>query len=132
MRKYSKGRHARHGVYWFVYVLLGPVGLPLHQIYDAYRKRFGIESTYRLMNQVRARTSRRRPELRLLFVGVALCLINIWVYLKWTYLGQPRCGGRTVHQERFRLAMFRQFLLEAIKTIYGVVQSVRRPLIPPS
>ena len=63
MRKYSKGRYARHGVYWFVYVLLGPVGLPLHQIYDAYRKRFGIESTYRLMNQVRAKTSSRRPEL---------------------------------------------------------------------
>ena len=129
VRKYSKGRYSRHGVYWFIYVLLGPVRLPLHQIYDAYRRRFGIESTYRLMNQVRARTSSRRPELRLLFVGIALCLINIWVYLKWTYLGKPRQGGRNVHQSLFRLAMFRQFLLEAIKAIYGAVQSIKPPWV---
>ena len=34
------------------------------------------------MNQVRARTSSRSPGLRLLYVGVALTLVNIWVYLK--------------------------------------------------
>jgi putative transposase len=127
VRKYSKGRYGRHGVEWFAYVLLGPIRSPLHQIYEEYRLRFGIESTYRLMNKVRARTSSRSPGLRLLFVGIALTLANIWVFLKWAYLGWPRRGGRDVWAELFPLTMFKQFLIEAIKAIYGAVQSVSLP-----
>jgi len=122
--KYSKGRYGRHGVEWFAYVLLGPIRSPLSQIYEDYRLRFGIESSYRLMNKVRARTSSRSPGLRLLFVGVALTLVNIWVFLKWAYLGRPRRGGRDVLAYLFPLSMFRQFLLEALKDIYGAVRVV--------
>lgn len=131
VRKYSKGRYGRRGVEWFAYVLLGPIRSPLPQIYQDYRLRFGIESTYRLMNQVRARTSSRSPGLRLLFVGVALTLVNIWVFLKWAYLGQPRRGGRQVQSHLFPLTMFRQFLLEALKDIYGAVRSVSLPKTVP-
>jgi hypothetical protein len=131
VRKYSKGRYGRHGVEWFAYVLLGPITAPLPQIYQDYRLRFGIESTYRLMNRVRARTSSRSPGLRLLFVGVALTLVNIWVFLKWAYLGWPRRGGRQVQSHLFPLTMFRQFLLEALKDIYGAVRSVSLPQTVP-
>jgi len=127
VRKYSKGRYGRHGVEWLAYVLLGPIQSPLHQIYEEYRRRFGIEATYRLMNKVRARTSSRSPGLRLLYVGVALTLVNIWVYLKWAFLGRPRRGGRDVWAELFPLTMFKQFLLEALKDIYGAVRSVSLP-----
>ena len=132
VRKYSKGRYGRHGVEWFAYALLGPIRSPLPQIYQDYRLRFGIESTYRLMNQVRARTSSRSPGLRLLFVGVALTLVNIWVFLKWAYLGHPRRGGRKVQSHLFPLTMFRQFLLEALKDIYGAVRSVSLPQTVPA
>jgi hypothetical protein len=131
VRKYSKGHYGHHGVEWFAYVLLGPITAPLPQIYQDYRLRFGIESTYRLMNRVRARTSSRSPGLRLLFVGVALTLVNIWVYLKWDYLGWPRRGGRQVQSHLFPLTMFRQFLLEALKDIYGAVRSVSLPQTVP-
>jgi putative transposase len=131
VRKYSKGRYGRHGVEWFAYVLLGPIRSPLHQIYEEYRLRFGIESTYRLMNKVRARTSSRSPGLRLLYVGVALSLVNTWVYLKWACLGRPRRGGRDVQAELFPLTMFKQFLLEAVKDIYGAVRSVSLPRLAP-
>jgi len=132
VRKYSQGRYGRQGVEWFAYVLLGPIRSPLHQIYEEYRRRFGIESTYRLMNKVRTRTSSRSPGLRLLFVGVALTLVNIWVYLKWAFLGWPRRGGRDVWAELFPLTMFKQFLLEALKDIYGVVRSVSLPKAGPA
>jgi hypothetical protein len=131
VRKYSKGRYGRHGVEWFAYVLLGPITSPLPQIYQDYRLRFGIESTYRLMNRVRARTSSRSPGLRLLFVGVALTLVNIWVFLKWAFLGHPRRGGRQVQSHLFPLTMFKQFLLEALKDIYGAVRSVSLPHTDP-
>ena len=131
VRKYSKGSYGRNGVEWFAYVLLGNIRAPLHHIYQEYRLRFGIESTYRLMNKVRIRTSSRNPGLRLLFVGIALSLVNIWVFLKWSYLGYPRRGGRDVRSELFPLTMFKQFLLEAIKAIYGAVRSISLPRAVP-
>jgi putative transposase len=122
--KYNKGRYNRNGIEWFAYVLLGNIRLPLLHIYEEYRLRFGIESTYRLMNKVRIRTSSRNPGLRLLFVGIALSLVNIWVFLKWAYISYPRRGGRDVRSELFPLTMFKQFLLEAIKAIYGAITSI--------
>lgn len=50
-------------------------------IRETYRKRFGIETSYRQMNEARIRTCTRSPRLRLLFVGVALVLRNVWVWL---------------------------------------------------
>ena len=50
-------------------------------IREIYRKRFGIETSYRQMNEARIKTCTRDPRLRLLFVGIALVLRNIWVWL---------------------------------------------------
>src|SRR5262249_40921884 len=63
-------------------------------VYDVYRTRFGVETSYRQMNQVRVRTSTRNPALRPLFVAVALLLRNLWAWLHWAVLAEPRRGGR--------------------------------------
>ena len=57
-------------------------------------------------------------------MSIALTLISIWVSLKWAYLSWPRRGSRDVWAELFPLTMLKQFLIEAIKAIYGAVQSV--------
>jgi putative transposase len=46
------------------------------------------------MNQARIRTSTKNPVLRLLYVGLSFLLVNIWIYIQWTYLSMPRQGGR--------------------------------------
>ena len=51
------------------------------EIRELYRKRFGIETSYRQMNEARIRTCTRNPIQRLLFVGIALILRNVWVWL---------------------------------------------------
>lgn len=51
------------------------------EIRETYRKRFGIETSYRQMNEARIRTCTRDPLQRLLFIGIALVLRNIWVWL---------------------------------------------------
>lgn len=78
------------------------VRLTPRKIRETYRKRFGIETSYRQMNEARIRTCTRDPRLRLLFVGIALVLRNVWVWLhfklakaKWSeelqlYLGLLR------------------------------------------
>jgi hypothetical protein len=64
--------------------------LSFAQVRARYRQRFGIETSFRQMNQVRARTTTRSPRLRLLYFGLALILVN-W-YLSWRV---PRPHGAT-------------------------------------
>ncbi len=83
--KYAKGKYGHGGREYFAYAVYQPK-CELHFLYEEYRLRFGIESTYRLMNRIRARTNSRRPIYRLLLVGIAFVLQNIWVMVKWTYV----------------------------------------------
>ena len=55
------------------------------EIRETYRKRFGIETSYRQMNEARIKTSTRDPRLRLLFVGIALVLRNVWVWIHFRF-----------------------------------------------
>lgn len=48
-------------------------------IRNLYRKRFGVESSYRQLGQVRPRTSTTDGVVRLLWVAVGLILRNAWV-----------------------------------------------------
>lgn len=62
------------------YAVRGVHGSPQH-VDALYRKRGGIETTYKLANQARARTSSRRPGVRLFFFAVAMILQNAWTML---------------------------------------------------
>jgi hypothetical protein len=80
VKKYSKGRYKRKGARWFAYAVAGlPKSVEPHQVFEMYRQRFGIETSYRQMNQVRARTTSRNPVIRLLLVGLAFILFNLYI-----------------------------------------------------
>lgn len=81
--RYWNGRWGRHGIEYLAFAVY-QMDLKPGKTHKIYRKRFGIESSYRLMNRTRARTSSRNPMIRLLFVGVSFLLQNLWIYLKWT------------------------------------------------
>jgi putative transposase len=69
-----------------VYAYAGKLGAPaeLPRLYrwlrQTYRRRFGIESSYRQLGQGLALTTSRSRAYRLLLVGVALLLRNAWVW----------------------------------------------------
>jgi hypothetical protein len=123
--KNSGGKYGRQGRQYFCYVVLHG-GPSEHQVYEAYRRRFGIESSYRLMHEGRARTSSRNPALRLLYVLVSLLMQNLWVWLKW-YLSPPRRGGRKTRPAGCTFRRFRQLLVEAVRQIYGFRHRLRFP-----
>jgi putative transposase len=80
VKKYSKGRYKRKGARWFAYAV-GRLSksIEAHQVFEMYRQRFGIETSYRQMNQVRARTTSRNPVVRLLLVGLAFIIFNLYI-----------------------------------------------------
>ena len=83
VKKYSKGRYKRKGARWFAYAVGRlPKSVEPHQVFEMYRQRFGIEASYRQMNQVRTRTASRNPVLRFLFVGLAFIIFNLYIALR--------------------------------------------------
>ena len=91
-RRGERGKHGREALVYAWGGRLHPSS-PLW-VKETYRKRFGIETSYRQAHQARIRTSTRDPLLRLLYMGVALVLRNVWAWLHWEVLSQPRRGGR--------------------------------------
>lgn len=76
---------------WFAYAFAGlPAGTQPRQVFELYRQRFGIETSYRQMNAVRARTSSHSPILRLLLIGLALILLNLYVFLRRNHTWRRR------------------------------------------
>jgi putative transposase len=103
------GRWKKRGRQPLVYAYWGFRPGDCHWVRETYRQRFGIESSYRQMNQARIRTSSRDPLRRLLFVGLALILRNVWVWFHLVKLAIRRGTGLTL---RLALLRFRAMLLQ--------------------
>jgi putative transposase len=116
-----RGQWKRHGRRALVYACWGVPGRSCAWLRETYRARFGIESSYRQMNQARGRTSTRRPELRLLYVGIALVLRNEWVWLHFEVLSTPRRGGRLLRLGRLRLRAMLHWLIQVIEEAFGTI-----------
>ncbi|MDB5346389.1 MAG: transposase [Schlesneria sp.] len=80
-----------------------------------YRGRFGIESSYRQLNQARIRTCTRDPKLRLLFVAVALLLRNVWVWIHGTVLGRQSGERPELRLKRLRFPRLLDWLARLIE-----------------
>jgi len=61
------------------------------QAKHAYRRRFGIETSYRQLNESKGRTTKKDLVYRLLLVGLALLLRQVWVWLTWQMARAGRC-----------------------------------------
>ena len=120
---YSKGKYGKHGTAAFAYAV-NNIGIGLRGIFKDYRKRFGIETSYRLKNLCRIRTTIKNPAVRLLFVGLSFIIVNLWVYILWEYVSYPRKGGRLICRVLFPLKQMLIFLRMAVGRKYKTVNSI--------
>lgn len=124
--RYRKGKRGKHGIEYLAYVIY-KVDINLDYISEDYRKRFGIETSYRLKNICRIRTTSKNPIIRLLFVGISFLLVNIWIYILWFKISKPRRGGRLVYNHLFNLKKMLAFLSNAVNRIYQVREIIYIP-----
>ena len=87
------------------------------EIRERYRKRFGIESSFRQMRQARIYTCTRNPHLRLVFVAVALILRNLWVWIHATILAEGRGDDMTLRLERLRFKRLLDWIAQAVVAV---------------
>jgi hypothetical protein len=125
---YHKGFKGQHGIRYLVYVV-HRVKIALNQLHHYYRQRFGIETSYRLKNHCRIRTTTKNPVSRLLFVALAFVLVNLWVYLLWHFISRSRRGGQIVYTALFPLNIMLQFLSTAVERRFSVVTAIYLPVL---
>ncbi len=88
-RRNQRGRKGKHGRYAWVYALWRMDLSSIAWVHQSYRRRFRIESSYRLLEEARGRTSSRDEAWRLWYVLLAVLLVNVWLALR-----RAACRGR--------------------------------------
>lgn len=116
---------------WLAFILILLDWKP-DKVYQEYRRRFGIECSYRMLRRVRASTTSRNPSLRFFLLGIGSILVNAWVFLRWTFSRLMDRGPRRVDRSRFRFHRFTKFLIRTVEKIYGSVSSIPTHISPQS
>jgi len=93
------------------------------EIREIYRKRFGIETSYRQMNEARIKTSTRDPAMRLLFVGIALVLRNVWVWIHFRFAKEKYSNEPQLFLELLRFQEMLLWITEVIQKVLGANKS---------
>ncbi len=88
--KYNKGKRFKDRRAMQLCFIIYRMEMNLRRIAEFYRKRFGIESSYKLNKAIRPRTSSRNPAIRLFLFGAALIIQNIWVGIKLIFCKRIR------------------------------------------
>lgn len=110
---------------WGVAAALGRA----RQAKRAYRRRFGIETSYRQMNEGKARTTKKDVVYRLLLIGLALLLRQVWVWLTWQLARARRCRPCQWLRE-LPLARLLDWLRDEVRKRYKEERSIDlRPLL---
>jgi len=126
---HKRSKRKKRRAIWLVFVVLNCHFNP-KSVRNLYRKRFGIETSYRCMRQVRAWTSSRNGALRFLLLSLGFILVNLWVELRHRFCQLKQQGRRKIDPKRFELQRLVSFLNQTIDKIYGLVSFIEADVVP--
>ena len=122
------GRMQRRAT-WLIFILI-EVELSPRQVRRRYRKRFGIETSYRCAAQLRGRTTSPNAAYRFVLLALSFVMLNVWVHLCWLYTQVARRGSRWLDVKRFPLRRFARFIVRALEQKYGYPRELVAPSVP--
>jgi putative transposase len=114
---------------WMIFILIHLDWTP-RQARRQYRRRFGIESSYRCASQVRGWTTSTNPAYRFLLIALSFVLLNVWIHLRWLFTQVPRRGGRWLDTQLFQLSRLVKFIVRALERHYGCQHAFIAPAAP--
>lgn len=127
VKRYSKGRYQRKGARWFAYAVGRlPKSIEPHQVFEMDRQRFGIEASYRQMNQVHTRTTSRNPVLRLWLVGLAFVIFNRYIANREHSAMCLKNPGRSISRGWLTLPRLVRLIVQAVEKLFDLADVVFR------
>ena len=103
--KYLKDKRGKKGRENLGFVVFGVKWSP-RKVSTVYRRRFAIESSYRMRNIVKPKTSTKNAEIRYFYALVSFLLKNIWLHLQKKHFTVVKRGPQVIDEDKFRFAMF--------------------------
>jgi putative transposase len=114
---------------WQIFILIHLEMTP-RQVRRCYRRRFGIETSYRCASKVRGWTTSPNPVLRFMLMALAVFLVNAWIWLRWRFTQIPRRGHRRLDEISFPLSRFARFIVHSLEDQYGVIHQITAAAAP--
>jgi Transposase DDE domain len=115
---------------WLVFILIHLPDWSPKRAKRNYRRRFGIESSYRCAHQVLGWTTSPNPAYRFVLLGVSFFLLNVWILLRWLYTQVPRPGKRRLETRLLPLQRIAFFIQQALNDHYGYLDHIYAPAPP--
>jgi len=131
-RVFTTSRRTKRGkrrAEWLLFIMIALDWTP-ERCRQRYRKRFGVETSYRLGNKQLGWTTSPNAAYRFVLIGLGFLLLNLWVHLCWLYTQVAHRGRRAFAPSLFRQGRFLNFLKHALERIYGTVNKIRAPAVP--
>lgn len=126
-----RSKHGKRRAEWLLFIMIALDWTP-EQCRQRYRKRFGVETSYRLGNKLLGWTTSPNAAYRFVLIGLGFLLLNLWVHLCWLYTQVARRGRRAFARSLFCQVRFVSFLKHALERIYGTVNKITAPAASPS
>lgn len=114
---------------WLIFILIHLDWSP-RQARRRYRRRFGVESSYRCAGQGRGWTTSPNPAYRFLLIALSFVLLNVWLHLRWLFTQVPRQGHRWLDTQRLQFSRLLKFIRRALEGHYGYIQEILAPAVP--
>jgi len=126
--KNMKGKNKKKCRQAFAFVYAGVGQHRARWLYETYRKRFGIESSYRQSHGCRIRTSTRSALLRLFYFALSMFLRNLWISLEREVF---LVGGRKQKTSGyFGFADFRNIFQKMLAETMPIPKNIKYKMTP--
>ncbi len=112
--KYLKGKRGKKGRENLGFVVYGINWNP-RKVSTIYRRRFAIESSYRIRNQVKPNTSTKNVIIRYFYALISFLLKNIWLCLQKKRFTIVQRGPPIIKEDLFRFDVFLLLIEEWVR-----------------
>jgi len=112
--KYLKGKRGKNGRENLGFVVHGINWNP-RKVSTVYRRRFAIESSYRIRNQVKPNTSTKNVIIRYFYALISFLLKNIWLCLQKKRFTIVKRGPPIINEDMFRFDVFLLLIEEWVR-----------------
>jgi putative transposase len=123
------GRMPRRA-HWILFIVIARPTCSPERVRQGYRRRFGIESSYRCARKVLGWTTSPNRTYRFTLLALALLLVNVWVQLQWGCTQVAHRGGRWLETKRLRLSRLAKLITRALEERYGCVRQIEFRHVP--
>jgi putative transposase len=116
---YRMGKREKHGTEHHPFVVSGISTSP-RKVREIYSHRFSIESSYRMRNFTKAKTTSKNPVIRLFYTLIAFLYQNCWIAVQWKHFRKLQRGPAVIESDLFQLDHFTALILSEARSRFSI------------